>query len=376
MSEEFVTIELSRKQVIVDKDHPIHNEKTGKDYARVLAPGGGSFLYPIDSLKVNKENPDRMYFQRPVGTEIQVQYSYAKDGVASDAPNSEKYETSTRVWKIEDLKAAYDEKKQQYAEKMSAFVNMTVPTEWGKEIHSEKGDFISIAIPIEPNKYYSFIIPADKFMKSENNEGMSYFGFPKKKKDSDEDFTVTLLHEKKREDGSIEKSELKITSTSLKKYVDDALGYANIKELFVSTEISSKLVRNFKTNDDRELCSIAVPVTEQDGKEVFYEIVVPAERVKQLEDGKCKLSLFKNNSNGEEYVFTAKHSVSNDQGGYDETSIKLTSSEVIGNFERSKEAYAMNHTNSDHSLGDEIRGDVKAPVTQQNVQHPRKPHIR
>ena len=33
----FVTIDLNRKQV--NTDNPVHNDKTGKDYARVFAPG-------------------------------------------------------------------------------------------------------------------------------------------------------------------------------------------------------------------------------------------------------------------------------------------------------------------------------------------------
>lgn len=43
----FVTIDLNRKQV--NTDNPVHNDKTGKDYARVFAPGNGTFLYPLNT---------------------------------------------------------------------------------------------------------------------------------------------------------------------------------------------------------------------------------------------------------------------------------------------------------------------------------------
>ena len=58
MAENFVTIELSRKQV--DVSNLVHNDKTDKDYARVFAPGGGSYLYPVDSIKVKSDNPERV----------------------------------------------------------------------------------------------------------------------------------------------------------------------------------------------------------------------------------------------------------------------------------------------------------------------------
>lgn len=45
----FVTIELSKKQV--DMEHLHHNAKTDKDYARVIAPGNGTFFYPVMSIK-------------------------------------------------------------------------------------------------------------------------------------------------------------------------------------------------------------------------------------------------------------------------------------------------------------------------------------
>ena len=192
----FVTIDLNRKQV--NTDNPVHNEKTGKDYARVFAPGNGTFLYPLSSIKVRSDNPERVYFSRPEGTEIQVQYSRRKENVPDSAPNEEKYENFTKTWKIEELKSAYEEERRIYAEN-HGFVNCTVPTAWGKEFVSGDKKFVSISVPVpekdsDKDLWCSFILPEDRFKPSEKNEGMSYFGFPKKKKDTPEDYMVKLRY--------------------------------------------------------------------------------------------------------------------------------------------------------------------------------------
>lgn len=127
----FVTIDLNRKQV--NTDNPVHNDKTGKDYARVFAPGNGTFLYSLSSIKVRSDNPERVYFSRPEGTEIQVQYSRRKENVPDSAPNEEKYENFTKTWKIEELKSAYEEERRIYAEN-HGFVNLYGADCMGKRI--------------------------------------------------------------------------------------------------------------------------------------------------------------------------------------------------------------------------------------------------
>ncbi len=355
MAENFVTIELSRKQV--DISNLVHNDKTDKDYARVFAPGGGSYLYPVDSIKVKSDNPERVYFTRPEGTEIQVQYGRRVEGVPEDAPNEEKWENETRTWKIEDLKEAYDKEHREFAEKNSNFVNMVVPTEWGTHINSEKGELVSISIPID-RVYYSFIVQADRFKTSDREEGMSYFGFPKNKKDSEEPYIVTLRSNEKDEAGNFTNEEKIVTSIELKKYVDEAVGYANVKDMFVSAVISEKLKRDFTSKDGKELCSVSVPVLESGAdKESFYEIVVPAERIKNAEEGKVKLQLFKNGPDGTAYTFSGKKSVANGTGGYDEVTIKLTSEQVVDAFKASSERFKENHKNTDISLADAMKQD-------------------
>ena len=238
---QFVTIELSRKQV--DLENTRTSGTNGKEYARILAPGHGVFFYPADSLKESKYHENRLYFSRPEGTELQVYYSKRKEGVPDSAPNSEKYERHTETVKIEDLKAAYaaerqafiDKKNQEREAKNAAFVNMTVPTEWGKVFHGNNGkDYVSISIPVPENgdnfKYYSFIIPSERFRESDRQPGNSYFGFPKLKKGSEEEYTIQLKRSEKQEDGSYIDVKKEISSAELKGHVEAALKRAAEKE--------------------------------------------------------------------------------------------------------------------------------------------------
>lgn len=350
----FVTIELNKKQVLTD--NLVHNEKTGKDYARVIAPGGGNFFYPIESIKVRADNPDRVYFSRPEGTELNV--SYKNPDASDDAPNEEKYYTKT--WKIEDLKEAYEAERRAYAEN-HGFVNMEVPTGWGKHFQSENGNFVSISIPIAENEnvtYYSFVMAADKFKESTRNAGMSYFGFPKKQMDSTEDYMVKLKTSIKKEPwepipGDYIESFRTISSTDLKTYVDKAVQRSAVKDLFVSTRVSEKLVRGFYSKEGKSLFSVSVPVVEESGETAFYEIVVPSERVNAIPDSNLvQLSLFKNGLDGTAYNHTAKKSVPDGNGGYDYITISMTSEDVISRFEESRKNYLADH--ADHSLADEM----------------------
>lgn len=238
---QFITVELSRKQV--DLENTRISKANGKEYARILAPNHGVFFYPIESLKESKYHENRLYFSRPEGTELQIYYSTRKEGVPDSAPNSEKYDQHMETVKIEDLKAAYaaerqafiDKKNQEREIKNAAFVNMTVPTEWGKVFHGNNGrDYVSISIPIPENgdnyKYYSFIIPAERFRESDRQPGNSYFGFPKFKKDSEEEYTIQLKRSEKQGDGSYVDVKKEISSTELKAHVEAALKSAADKK--------------------------------------------------------------------------------------------------------------------------------------------------
>lgn len=370
----FVTIDLSRKQV--NTENPVHNDKTGKDYARVFAPGNGTFLYPLGSIKVRNDNPERVYFSRPEGTEIQVQYSRRKENVPDSAPNDEKYENFTKTWKIEELKSAYEEERRIYAEN-HGFVNCTVPTAWGKEFVSGDKKFVSISVPVsvkdsDKDLWCSFILPEDRFKPSEKNEGMSYFGFPKKKKDTTEDYMVKLRYSVS-ENGKYQDKEMEISSLQLKEYLDKAVSRSEAKDLFVSTTISRKLVREFETKEGKKLYAVSVPIygLHKPGSDqnVFYEIVVPQERIKEIpesESTQVRISLFRHTPDGEDYTFTAKHSFDNGEGGFDTETLTLTSENVIDNFELAREAYKKNHAASnDQTLADAVSGKDAEPQNNQ-----------
>lgn len=357
----YVTIELSRKQV--DMEHIHINEKNGKKYLRVFAPGGGILFYPAESIKVKKDDEKRVFFTRPEGTELQVSYSERIPNVPDNAPDNEKYNQFTKTVKIEDLKAMYEEERRVFLEN-AGFYNMTVPTSWGRKFSSNDREYVSVSIPISEggrDVYYSFILPAEKFMESTKEEGMSYFGFPKKKKDEPEkDFMIELRTSvKSQATDEYEDWAMEVSSMQLKQHVDAALNRKLIKDMFVSTEVSEKLVRYFEAKENKkQLAAILVPVyeTANDEKATFYEIVVPKERVRETDkEGFVVLSLFKNDPDGNEYTFSGKKSVLNPiTQEYDKVSMEMTSQEVIRYFNLSAQKYREARGEGEHTLADEL----------------------
>jgi hypothetical protein len=247
----------------------------------------------------------------------------------------------------------YEEEKKAYVEN-NGFVNMSVPTEWGKHFRGrDQQEYVSVAIPIKQDAgdvYCSFIVREEQFKKSTKEAGMSYFGFPKTKKDTAEDYLVSMKYSKKMDDGSYADHYMDVTSQQLREYVDAAVERNRVKSLFINAEISDKLIRNFTSNADKALSAVSVPVysTEQSQNADFYEIVVPSERLhKSQRDGFSTLSLFRNGPDGKEYNFTAKRSEKNPEtGNYDEVTLRMTSAEVIHRFELSAQRYRENHPDS------------------------------
>lgn len=337
---EFVTIDLSKKQV--DYDSARKNEKNGKDYVRILAPGGGVFFYPLESLKEDADNANRVHFTRPAGTEINLLFSERNPEVPDDAPANEKYTNSTRVVKIEDLKEMYRQERESFAESQrqkyenSPFVNATVPTEWGHRFKggdSEK-EFVSISIPLkegEERNYYSFVLPAEAFKESTKEEGMSYFGFPRKKKDTDEDYTVTLKRGEKQQDGTYKDVVKEISSEELVKAIKAAQEWK-----MLNIEVSEKLLHKFNSHEGTPLVSVSVPVFDEALKQnVFYSFVLSESGVSAAEkEGKMMISI------SEDHNYTAKRGVLDEASGkYNDIEKKMSGAEIEKAFKESSERY-------------------------------------
>ena len=368
--QEFATVEMSRKQVITEK--PYHSEKTGKDYARVITPDGGSFLYPMDSLKVQDNDPERVFFSRPVGTEIPVTVGVRNENVPDDAPNSEKFKNITKMVKVEDLQAMYEDARMQFAEENSQFVNMTVPLDWGKHFSGKDGTpyvAVSVLIPEENGKghYWNFILPEKQFLVSKKDSSMAYFGFPRMKKEiPDQMYEIELRRQEKNTDGSYQKLTRTVSPFELKGYVDAAVERNRVRNMFVNMTISDKLAREFASKDGSHLLyDVSVPMYEEENaKPVFYHIVVPSERVRvDDEAGKVHLSLFKLGSDGNPYTFKGKHSEKNDDNSYSETVREFTSEQIAICFEKSEEIYRERNAANVSTLAEETRKDgfVEAP---------------
>ena len=66
-------------------------------------------------------------------------------------------------------------------------------------------------------------IAAEQFKKSDRDDNMSLFGFPKKKLDTTEDYLVELRHSEKQNDGSYSDEKLYLSSAVLKECIDKAV---------------------------------------------------------------------------------------------------------------------------------------------------------
>lgn len=172
-------------------------------------------------------------------------------------------------------------------------------------------------------------------------------------------------------DGEYQDREMEISSVQLKEYLDKAVSRSEAKDLFVSTTISAKLVREFESKEGKKLCAISVPMYGMHkagtNQNFFYEIVVPKERIKEIpgSESQVRLSLFRHTPDGEDYTFTAKHSFDNGEGGFDTETKTLTSEDVIDYFEWAREEYKKNHEkNNDQTLADAVAG--KDAETQNN----------
>ncbi len=147
--------------------------------------------------------------------------------------------------------------------------------------------------------------------------------------------------------------------------------------MFVSTEISEKLLRKFESKEGKPLYAVSVPVYEWAGEQAtFYEIVVPAERVSINPDtGRARLSLFKNGPDGNVYNHSAIRSIDNGNGGYDTVSKSFSSEEIVNLFEDSKKRYREIHSDADRSLADETAENTNVNENMEQAAASRR-HLR
>ena len=366
---EYVTIDLSKKQV--DFEHPHHNDKNGKDYVRILAPDSSVFFYPKDSLKENEEDHNRVYFMRPVGTEIKLRSSERiPDAPDNNIPEVMKYITKERVVKIEDLYEMYKANSEAYRakrqEQNSLYKKMSVPEDWTRKFNAKNGvEYVSVSIPVKEQEgganYYEFIVASEHFKVDKEHNG--HFSFPTKQKDNpDADYLVTLRRSVRVDEGIYENVEKQISSLQLKNAIEAA---KNVPEK-LKIVVSDKLIRPFKSKNGNELCSVSVPVYSdtQNGveqKAVFYQIVVPAWRIKKEDNGFGTMITYLTLPDSTDYIFQARHGVKNEATGqYEDEILQLSALDVANKFADSDAIYANknNEVSADNGAEQENEQDV------------------
>lgn len=345
-----VRIEFSTKQVLSERT--MESEKDGHKFVPVMGPCHSTFLCNVDDLKPCEGRDDRVYIEKPEGKKIKLQfYSVNKDIPEGEAGH---FENHSDTWKIEDVKDCLDEerevlkkiyrdRREKRAEE-SDFANVTVPDEFGKRFTSDKGgepkDYVSMTVPIkegDATNRYSFVIPAEQFRKSEYNEGMSYFGFPKTKQGTDEPYMVTLQRRIQNQDGSWGTISREIPGAELAKSIKEYVSGIETEEVTVS----EKLVREFTTKDnERRLFDVSIPILKEgEGGEKFFHAVVPAYRVKESDvEGYVNLELIS------DYKYKARRTdgEKDDNGQFVKTGeevIKLSGKEIGQKFAESRGRY-------------------------------------
>lgn len=366
---EFVTIEISRSQVLPQR---FPSEKTGKTYRRVMAPGNATFIYPEESLKVDKNNENKLSFVRPKGTEISLEYSVKKDNVSADAPKEEQYENYSKIVTIEDLKEMYElakqefklQKEAEYQENAEKFVNITISDKLvryfeGKDDHEGK-TFAEISVPIEENnktEYYKFVIDAERVKDSTKEPGKKYFGLFKNNKD---DQPNEIIMKKSVKDGEewihVEK---KVTAVEISELIKESTENYNAKraeaeEKFVNITVSEKLVKYFEgkgENEGKKYAEISVPIVEN-GDTQFYKFVIAADYVKDStkQPGKKYFGLFRNDSDGQPNQITLTKSIK-EGDEWKQVEKQLSSEQIAELYDKSRKNY-MEQKNS-KTLADE-----------------------
>lgn len=134
-------------------------------------------------------------------------------------------------------------------------------------------------------------------------------------------------------------------------------------------EVSERLIRSFQSGDGKNLISVAVPVFDnQQGKDVFYNIVLPESRMKDTEkEGRKMISL------SADVTYNAKHGVLDESiNDYVNIEKKLTGADIKKAFEDSRERFAEQA--AEESINQEKSEQAKNE--QQNVENNVRPQNR
>lgn len=247
----FVRIDISEKQIIATKkgsDDFLYVSENGVEFGKIICPEGGTLWYPLKNIHgyddTTKQTADgstvKMYhIDQPSGTEFDIHYS-----------NGEGKEDTVKTVTIDELKDMFQSAKREYAQANSTFVNMQIPSSWGK-ISDEKPEYVRVSIPIEVDgkkNYYTFFLDSQKnWHESTKKEGYHYFGFPRMNNNG-EAWEINLVGNLKDDQGQFLPKEqqptLTITSAELKEHVEAAVNKSVSAHKFESHSFLDDMKKN------------------------------------------------------------------------------------------------------------------------------------
>jgi hypothetical protein len=359
---DWVTVELTRNMVNTKPERFQTFERDGvsKQYTSIMGPYDSSFLYPITGLKQYKDDPNRITFTLPKGTDIYLSIKN-EDGTYDK-----------KIVKIEELVEMYTQSRNEFlAEKeaQSGFVNVTVPTSWGRDFVGKDGKaYVNISVPLpihdsngnviknekgyDVTGYYSFIVAKDNFRQSSRDEGMSYFGLFKHQKDDEQKpYEVKLTRSVSNGDGTYRDDVMYMESETLKTYVDAAVSKSNYLNNLTSVTVGEKMAseRTYvdrNTHEEKKFWSVAVPVYDANTKETTYFRISLSDYMAHRKDNdRVVLNLPIKNKEGEAYSFKATVTAKNEAGAYVVVAERLmTSEEIVKLFKESHERYVAENS--------------------------------
>jgi hypothetical protein len=265
-----------------------------------------------------------------------------------------------------------DSRSEYLAEKeaQSDFVNMTVPTEWGREFTGKDGkEYVNVSVPLpvfdsngnvvknekgyDVTRYCSFIVAKDNFRQSSRDEGMSYFGlFKRQKDDAQKPYEVKLTYSVLNEDGKYTENVMYMESEKLKTYVDDAVSKSNYLHNLVSVIVGEKMARertyvDRNTHEEKKFWSVAVPVYDENTKETtYFRISISDYMAHHKDNDRVVLNLPVKNKEGEVFSFKGTVTVKNEETGtYTVVAERnMTSEEIVKLFMESHERYVAENS--------------------------------
>lgn len=220
----FTTVSFSEKQIV---DSFVG--KNDKEYNRILAPNGMTFLFPSDKVHDDQFHKGRKTISLPTGSEIELTKSTKMEGMENQ------FSTIETKMKVEDIKNLYDSNRKEFKEAKQAereannnrFLRIEFPEKLIKMVQgkgeNEGKNYARVTLPLQENnttKYYSFLVN-EKAVRNSENPGKKMVGLLKEKDDGS-DYMLRMTCSEKQKDGTYKETKKEMSSKEIKSTMEES----------------------------------------------------------------------------------------------------------------------------------------------------------